>query len=121
MPVGSASRSRPRLDGQAHANVSVPFQLPACGAQGGMMARRGVFLRAEEVAFLKEAQRWRQQCILVLTRAKPQGPLYKADEKILDAIDGLAEVMTGDRQRFHQESPRTPGPDLPPVKWRTVD
>jgi hypothetical protein len=88
---------------------------------GQAMARRGVFVRCEEIAFLKDAARWRQQCILVLTRAKPQGSLYKATEGILDAIDGLAEVVTGDRQRLHQQSPRTPGPDLPPVKWRTVD
>lgn len=85
------------------------------------MARRGVFVRCEETAFLEEAARWRKQCVLVLTRAKPQGPLYKATEGILDAIDSLAEVVTGDRQRLHQESPRTPGPDLPPTKWRTVD
>ena len=38
-----------------------------------------------------------------------------------DAIDGLAEVVTGDRKRFHLVSPRTPGPDLPPGKWRTVE
>ena len=25
-----------------------------------------------------------------------------------------------DRKRFHQVSPRTPGSDLPHVKWRTV-
>jgi len=85
------------------------------------MARRGVFVRCEEVAFLEEAARWRRQCIDVLTRAKPQGPLYKATAEIVDAIDGLAEVVTGDRKRFHQESPRTPGPDLPPGKWRTVE
>lgn len=86
-----------------------------------VMARRGVFVRCEEVAFLEEAAQWRQQCILVLTRAKPEGPLYKATSKIVDAIDDVAEVVTGDRRRFHQQSPRTPGPDLPPVKWRTVD
>jgi hypothetical protein len=88
---------------------------------GQAMARRGVFVRCEEVAFLEDARRWRQQCILVLTRAKPQGPLYKAVSGIVDAIDGVAEVVTGDRQRFHQESPRTPGPELPAVKWRTVE
>ena len=85
------------------------------------MARWGVFVRAEEVAFLEEAARWRKQCILVLTRAKPQGELYKATAAIVDAIDGLAEVVTGDRKRFHQESPRTPGPELVPVKWHTVE
>ena len=39
------------------------------------MARRGVFVRAEEVAFPEEARRWRQQCVLVLTRAMPKGAL----------------------------------------------
>lgn len=38
------------------------------------MARRGDFVRAEEVVFLEEVRSWRQQCVLVLTRAKPQGP-----------------------------------------------
>jgi hypothetical protein len=85
------------------------------------MARRGIYVQAEAVHFLEEAARWRKQCVLVLTRAKPQGPLYNATSAIVDAIDGLAEVVTGDRKRFHQVSPRTPGPDLPPVKWRTVE
>ena len=40
----------------------------------------------------------------------------------LDTDDGLTEVVTGDRKRFHQASPRTPGPELPPGKrWRTVE
>ena len=73
------------------------------------MARRGVFVRAEEVAFLEEAARLRRTCIDVLSRAKPQGPLYKATEGIVDAIDGLAEVVTGDRRRFHQRDVTTPG------------
>lgn len=38
---------------------------------GQAMARRGVFVRCEEVAFLEEAARWRKAYILVLTRAKP--------------------------------------------------
>jgi hypothetical protein len=58
------------------------------------MARRRVFVRCEELAFLEDTARWRQQCILVLTRATPQGPLYKAVEGVVDAIDGLAEVVS---------------------------
>lgn len=85
------------------------------------MARRGVFVRAEEVAFLDEAARLRRSCIDVLIRAKPQGPLYKATEGIVDAIDGLAEVVTGDRRTFYQRDATTPGPALPPAKWRTVE
>ncbi|MGH1573768.1 hypothetical protein ACRAWG_27890 [Methylobacterium sp. P31] len=85
------------------------------------MTRRAVFVRAEEVAFLDEARRWRQQCILVLTRATPQGPLNKAVERVVDAIDGVAEVVAGDRRTFYQRDATTPGPDLPPVRWRTVE
>jgi hypothetical protein len=85
------------------------------------MARRGVFVWAEEVAFLEEAARLRRTYIDVLSRAKPQGPLYKATEGIVDVIDGLAEVVNGNRRRFYQRDATTPGPDLLPVKWRTVE
>ncbi|MFB0490054.1 hypothetical protein ABIE45_002640 [Methylobacterium sp. OAE515] len=60
---------------------------------GWLMARRGVFVRAEEVALLEEAARWRRTCIDVLSRSKPQGPLYNATTAIVEAIDGLAEVV----------------------------
>jgi hypothetical protein len=50
---------------------------------------------AEEVAFLEEAARLRRTYIDVLSRAEPQGPLYKATEGIVDVIDGLAEVVNG--------------------------
>ena len=33
------------------------------------MARRGVFVLCEVIAFLEEAARWRQQCILVYHQA----------------------------------------------------
>jgi hypothetical protein len=57
----------------------------------------------------------------VLTRAKPQGPLYKATEGIVDAIDVLAEVVPGDRRKFYQWDATTPSPDLPPTRFRTVE
>jgi hypothetical protein len=85
------------------------------------VARRGVYVRAKAVHFLEEAERYRRQCIDVLTRAKLQGELYNATSKIVEAIDGLAEVVTGDWRRLRQQSPRTPEPDLPPGKWRTVE
>lgn len=85
------------------------------------MARKRVFTREEELHFLDMAGEWRRQCIAVLTRAKPQGPLYKAVEQVMSGIDSVAEVVVGDRQRFHQQDATTPGPELPPVKWRTVE
>jgi hypothetical protein len=39
----------------------------------------------------------------------------------VDAIDGLAEVVTSDRRRFHRRDATTPRPTLLPVKWRTVE
>jgi len=95
--------------------------MPCIEASGVMMAGRGVFVRAEEVALLEEAARWRRQCVEVLTRAKPQGPLYNAVSRIVEGIDDVAEVVTGDRRRFYQKDATTPGPELPPVKWRTVE
>lgn len=85
------------------------------------MAGRGIFVRAEEVAFLEEAARWRRQCVEVLSRAKPQGQLYVAVSRIVDGIDDVAEVVTGDRRRFFQKDMTTPGETLPPVWWRTVE
>lgn len=85
------------------------------------MASRGVFVRAEEVAFLEEIRRWRQHSVLVFTRAKPQSPLFNATSTVIEAIDDIAEVVTGDRQTFHQRDATTPGEALPPVKWRTVE
>ena len=85
------------------------------------MARRRVFIREDEIAFLREAAAWRRYCVAVLTRAKPQSPLYKATERIMAGIDDLAEDVTGDRMRFHQRDATTPGVELPPVAWRTVE
>jgi hypothetical protein len=59
------------------------------------MARRRVYVRAEKIGFLNEAGRFRRQCIDVLSRAKPQGPLFKSVEAVVDAIDGVAEVVVG--------------------------
>jgi hypothetical protein len=39
----------------------------------------------------------------------------------VEAINGLAEVVTGDCRRFYRRGASTPGPALPPVKWRTVE
>ncbi|MCJ2053694.1 hypothetical protein [Methylobacterium sp. J-070] len=85
------------------------------------MARRGVFVRAEEVAFLEEGRLFRRRCIEVLTRAKPQGPLYVAVSRIVEGIDDVAEVVAGDRRLFYQRDATSPGPDLPPANWRTVE
>lgn len=80
-----------------------------------------MFVRAEEVAFLEEVRRWLRQGVLVLTRAKPEGPPDNATPKVIEAIDDVAEVVTGDRRTFYQRNATTLGPALPPVTWRTVE
>lgn len=37
----------------------------------------------------------------VLTRSRPFSPTYRAGLDVLDAIDGLAEALTGQRDLFH--------------------
>jgi hypothetical protein len=67
--------------------VAVQARRTGDGVTWGVRSVRGI-------AFLEDAVRWRQQCILVLTWAKPQEPLYRAMEGVLGAIDGLAEVVS---------------------------
>lgn len=77
------------------------------------MGRRRVFGQTEETRLLEEARQWRARCVGVLSRAPVGGPVYKAASGILDAIDGLAGAVTGDRSHFHLRAPTTPGPHLP--------
>lgn len=77
------------------------------------MARRRVFGQGEEARLLDEARVWRARCVEVLGRAPVGGPLYRSVSGVLDAIDGVAEVITGSRGHFHMKAPTTPGPVLP--------
>ena len=50
---------------------------------------------------LRSAGECRAACVQVITQAPIGGPAYVAARQVLDAIDGLAEVLTGDRRHFH--------------------
>ncbi|MCJ2124928.1 hypothetical protein [Methylobacterium sp. J-077] len=82
--------------------------------------RSGVSARAEEVAFLEETQRWRQQFVLVLARAEPQEPLFKVTSAVIEAIDDVAKAVTGDRRTFYQRVATTPGRAAREVVHRRV-
>jgi hypothetical protein len=71
-----------------------------------------VFVGAEQIDLLDKAEGWRKECVRVLSRAPINSPLYRSVGGIMDAIDGLAEAVTGNRQHFHLQAPRTPGPKL---------
>ena len=83
--------------------------------------RRPEMVHEEQTAFLREAGEWRRRCVAVLARAPIQGPIYVAASGIMDAIDRLAQAVTGRRDHFHLRSPRTPGPDLDPLPRRDPD
>ncbi|WP_336492292.1 hypothetical protein [Methylobacterium nigriterrae] len=76
------------------------------------MARSRTFVGAEQRAFLDKAERWRLECIRVLAQAPVGNPVYQAANGIVDAIDGLAEAVTGDRRHFHLKPLTTPGANL---------
>ncbi|AWN43277.1 hypothetical protein [Methylobacterium durans] len=48
----------------------------------------------------------------VLSRAPIHSPVYVAASGIVDAIDGLAEAVTGNAKHFHFRAPTTPGGNL---------
>ena len=67
-----------------------------------------VIIRAGAVAFPRKPR----GCVgaqSMCCTAPAAGPLYNATADIADAIDGLAEVVTGDRRRFYQKDATTPG------------
>lgn len=78
------------------------------------MARSRIFVGAEQRYFLDRAEVWRKECIRVLSRAPINSPVYVAASGIVDAIDGLAEAVTGDRKHFHLTAPTTPAGNLTP-------
>ncbi|WP_336490932.1 hypothetical protein [Methylobacterium nigriterrae] len=72
------------------------------------MARSRTFAGAEQRAFLDKAENWRLECIRVVAQAPVGSLVYQAASGIIDAIDGLAEAVTGDRRHFHLKPPSTP-------------
>lgn len=78
----------------------------------GSLRHNRIFVGPEQRDFLDRAALWRKECIRVLSRAPINSPVYQAASGIVDAIDGLAEAVTGDRKHFHLTAPTTPGGNL---------
>ncbi|TDG28019.1 hypothetical protein [Paracraurococcus ruber] len=67
-----------------------------------MVRRRSSLLSAQLVAEVMEAAgECRRACIRIRTEAPINGPAYEAAGRVMEAIDGLAEVLVGDRTHFH--------------------
>ncbi|ERP95725.1 hypothetical protein Q669_29595 [Labrenzia sp. C1B10] len=71
------------------------------------MPRRRGFINAEEV--LKKLEVGRAGAIQVCTQAKIGSAEYRSANHITEAIDDLAEKLTGDRTYFHGK-PATTAP-----------
>lgn len=71
------------------------------------MARRRqrYFGDVEKQALLQAIGECRAACIKAQTAAPINEPIYRATDVLMDAIDSLAEVLTGDREHFHLKSP----------------
>ncbi|GEP07018.1 hypothetical protein [Methylobacterium oxalidis] len=79
------------------------------------MGRNRIFVGPEQRDFLDRAEGGRKECSRVLSRAAINSPVYVAAGGIVDAIDGLAEAVPGDRKYFHLAVPTTPGGNLTPA------
>lgn len=69
-----------------------------------MVNRRRILPKDVADDALKSAGECRKHCIRVLTNAPINEPAYAAAQAVMEAIDGLAEVLTGDRRHFHLKS-----------------
>lgn len=54
----------------------------------------------EREAFLAQAGAWRKACLDMQARAPIVEPFYASIGKVVEAIDDIAEAVTGDRRRF---------------------
>jgi hypothetical protein len=67
------------------------------------MTRRStrVFGPAQQEALLDAVRACRHACVRAVAAAPIGGPVYVAAGRLMEAIDDLAEVLTGDRRHFH--------------------
>jgi len=65
------------------------------------MPRRRILVPKVIDDAMQAAGECRSACIHVLTNAPINGPAYVAAQDVMKAIDGLAEVLVGDRTHFH--------------------
>jgi hypothetical protein len=74
------------------------------------MARRSSrsFTEADKAELLKSIGECRNACVAAITRAPISGEVYRRTSKLMEAIDDVAEELTGKREHFHVQ-PSTRG------------
>lgn len=73
-----------------------------------MSSRRRVPSYGAQERALEACQSCRAACVAVLTEAPIGSPPYIAAQAVVEAIDGLAEALTGDRRLFPTKPHSTP-------------
>jgi hypothetical protein len=71
-----------------------------------MRSRRRSFTPGEAARLLEALGQSRAQLTAAMGKLPIRGPEYLAAESVMDAIDGLAEVLTGSRQYFWAKAPK---------------
>lgn len=72
-------------------------------------SKRFPLLPSEEAELLADIEGWRDRCLALKARIPIQGSLYKALSGTTEAIDGIAEAVTGDRTTFWRKWHSAPG------------
>lgn len=75
----------------------------------------------EKAVWLAQLGTWRRQCNELMGRAPVADPVYRATRGIVEAIDGVAEAVTGDRTHFHLRAHSSPPRDHDGVAEREAE
>ena len=73
------------------------------------MSHRRYFGPNDAGALLEAIGACRRACVAASTVAPIGGPIYRAANRLMEAIDLVAEVLTGNRRNFWLKPHSTPG------------
>ena len=65
------------------------------------MRHRRHFSENDSAALLVAIGECRRACVVANSKAPIAGPIYRAATRLMQEIDFVAEVLTGDRTHFH--------------------
>jgi hypothetical protein len=71
------------------------------------------FSENDSAALLTAIGECRRACVAANSKAPVAGPIYRAAARLMDEIDLVAEVLTGDRRHFWLRPHGTPGSAQP--------
>jgi hypothetical protein len=81
----------------------------ASGPEGRAVSHRRYFGRNDVAALVDAIGAFRRACIAASSAAPIGGPIYRAANQLMEEIDLVAEVLTGDRRHFWLKPHSTPG------------